>query len=60
MESYKDAEFLEIWATWVDGFDDPVNNGSVVGGISGTPETGIVHGGRQSLPIDYDNSTAQV
>ncbi|MCH8219556.1 MAG: discoidin domain-containing protein, partial [Planctomycetes bacterium] len=30
MESYKDAEFLEIWATWVDGFDDPAN-GSLVG-----------------------------
>ena len=57
MESYKDAEFLEIWATWVDGFDDPAN-GSVVGGASGTPETGIVHGGSQSLPMDYDNRSA--
>ena len=60
MESYEDAEFLEIWATWVDGFDDPANNGSLVGGASGTPETGIVHGGSQSLPLDYDNRTAPV
>ena len=53
MESYADAEFLEIWATWVDGFDDPAN-GSLVGiGAAGSPETGIVHGGRQSLPMDY-------
>jgi hypothetical protein len=53
MEIYADAEFLEIWATWVDGFDDPAN-GSLVGiGAAGSPETGIVHGGNQSLPIDY-------
>ena len=52
MESYRDAEFLEIWATWVDGFDDPAN-GSLVGGAAGTPETGIVNGGSQSLPMDY-------
>jgi hypothetical protein len=57
MERYKDQEFLEIWATWVDGFED-LANGSLVGGASGTPETGIVHGGSQSLPMDYDNGTA--
>jgi len=59
MESYKDEEFLEIWATWVDGFDDPAN-GSLVGGAAGTPETDIVHGGNQSMPLDFDNRTAQV
>ena len=59
MESYRDAEFFEIWATWVDGFNDPAN-GSLVGGDLGTPETGIVHGGSQSLPMDYDNSTVSV
>ena len=59
MESYKDEEFLEIWATWADGFLDPTN-GSLVGGDSGTPETGIVHDGRQSLPIGFDNSTAPI
>ena len=57
MEGYADAEFLEIWATWVDGFDDP-GNGSLVGGTSGTPETSIVHGGGQSLPMSYDNGAA--
>ena len=59
MESYRDEEFLEIWATWIDGFDDPAN-GSLVGGATGTPETGIVHGGSQSLPIWFDNSTAAI
>ena len=58
MESYKDKEFFEIWATWVDGFDDPANNGAIVGGVTGTPETEIVNGGSQSLPISYDNSAA--
>ena len=57
MESYEDTEFLEIWASWLDGFDDP-SNGSLVGGVSGTPETDIVHGGSQSLPMSYDNSAA--
>ena len=57
MESYADAEFFEIWATWVDGFDDPTN-GSLVGGVAGIPETDLVHGGGQSLPMDYDNSAA--
>jgi hypothetical protein len=58
MERYKDEEFLEPWNTWVDGFDDP-SNGSLIGvGASGAPETDIVHGGSQSLPMGYDHSTA--
>ena len=61
MESYKDVEFLEIWAHWVDGFEDPTN-GSLVGANPAVgdyvAETGIVHGGRQSLPIWFDNSSA--
>ena len=61
MESYEDAEFLEIWATWVDGFDDPAN-GSTVGADPTTgdfsPETNVVHAGSQSLPLHYDNSAA--
>ncbi|MCH7920760.1 MAG: hypothetical protein IIC50_22640 [Planctomycetes bacterium] len=59
MESYRDEEFLEIWATWVDGFDDPAN-GSLVGGASGTPETGMVQGGGQSLPMDFGTGGASV
>ena len=59
MESYKDEEFFEIWATWVDGFDDP-SNGSLVGGITGTPETEIVNGGSQSLPLTFGEGGAAV
>ena len=32
-----DKELKEIWATWVDGFEDP-SNGSLVGnGFTGAP-----------------------
>ncbi|MCH8219683.1 MAG: LamG domain-containing protein, partial [Planctomycetes bacterium] len=62
MESYRDEEFLEIWATWIDGFDDPANNGAIVGAVPSlgdfSPETDRVHGGSQSLPLHYDNRTA--
>jgi len=58
IERYKDEELLEIWATWIDGFA-VAGNGSLVGnGATGSPETGIVHGGTQSLPLHYDNVTA--
>ena len=61
MESYQDVEFLEIWATWIDGFDDP-SNGALVGADPAigdfAPETGIVHGGSQSLSIWFDNGAA--
>lgn len=63
MESYQDVAEKEIWATWLDGFDDP-DNGSVVGTNPDvndyTPETELVYAGNQSLPIWYDNSTAPI
>jgi len=62
MEGYADEEFLEIWATWVDGFGDEANNGALVGANPAigdfSPESTIVHGDNQSLPIHYDNSGA--
>ena len=57
MERYEDAEFKEIWATWADGFTETSNGGLVGNGGSGAPETDIVYGGRQSLPLHYDNRT---
>ena len=61
MEMYADEEFLEIWAFWVDGFEDN-NNGSLVGtGSNGNEaEKGIVYEGRQSLPMAYDNTNAAI
>ncbi len=59
MERYRDEDSFQIWATWVDGFEDPAN-GSLVGtGLSGSePETEIVSEGDQSLPLNFDNTTA--
>ncbi len=61
-EVYSDYSPDEIWNTWIDGYDDPMN-----GSTAGYPdpdfvigehyvETVIVHSGRQSMPIFYDNT----
>jgi hypothetical protein len=63
-EDYNDYPPDEIWSTWVDGYGVPAN-----GATAGHPnpdwnldehyvETTIVHGGDQSMPLFYDNSTA--
>lgn len=60
-EMYSDLEGEEIFMTWVDGFDDPMN-GSLVGyatSNNGTfGETVIVYDGNQSMPMDYNNVDA--
>ncbi len=49
-----------IWQTWIDGLEN--NTGSIVGymeareGTFGERQT--VHGGRQSMPLQYDNATS--
>jgi hypothetical protein len=57
-ESYTDEEGNEIFATWIDGFTNGLSN-SVVGYFTaknGTfGETSIVHGGKQSMPFEYNN-----
>ncbi len=65
-ESYNDLPAEEegsnlVYATWTDGFDDPSTNGSTIGYVvpfQPTMETDIVHGGDQSVPFRYDNTTA--
>jgi len=67
-ESYNDIEAGQegsnlIYLTWVDGFDNPSANGSTIGyteAFQPTMESGIVHGGKQSVPLLYDNSVASV
>ena len=61
MELYNDLNPDEpgsnrIFFSWVDGFDNPAVNGSIVG-YTNPPftEQNIVHGGRQSMPLFYDN-----
>lgn len=62
-ESYTDNMDAEeaVFQTWVDGYDID-SNGSLVGkeiSEGGTfNERGIVHGGRQSMPLVYDNASA--
>jgi len=67
-ESYNSIETGEpgsnlIYETWKDGFDnsDPTINGSTMGYTElyqPTMESGIVHGGQQSAPMQYNNTTA--
>ena len=57
-ESYTDEVGKEIWTTWIDGFDDPAQNGAIVGyGQAPFAEQKTVRGGRQSMPLTYDNVT---
>ncbi len=63
-ESYNDYPPNEIWNTWIDGFGT-TTNGSTVGypdpdfpAGEHYVETTVVHGGAQSMPFFYDNSTA--
>ncbi|MBN1806481.1 MAG: hypothetical protein JW837_14630 [Sedimentisphaerales bacterium] len=63
-ESYNDLDpddpaSNRIFNVWIDGYDDPAN-GSLVG-YENPPfaERTIVHGGSQSMPLSYDNSTAK-
>jgi hypothetical protein len=64
-ESYNDLNTDEpgsnrIFFTWLDGFDNPAINGSVVG-YPEPPfaEQTIVHGGSQSMPMSYDNAVGK-
>ncbi|MCP4614055.1 MAG: hypothetical protein GY845_35660 [Planctomycetes bacterium] len=65
MELYNDINEGEpgsnrIYLAWVDGFDNPAINGSVVGyaTVPFTEQT-IVHSGSQSMPFSYDNSVGK-
>ena len=66
-ESYNDIEAGKegsnlVYATWVDGFGT-TTNGSTIGyteAFQPTMETGTVHGGKQSVPVAYNNSVASV
>ncbi len=60
-ESYNDLnpddpESNRIFYAWLDGFDNPTINGSIVGyTIPPFTEQNIVHSGIQSMPFSYDN-----
>ncbi len=53
-ESYTDDEGSRIYETWIDGWTN--NTGSTVGYPKAPfAEQTIIHSGRQSLPMDYNN-----
>ncbi|MCL5282653.1 MAG: LamG domain-containing protein [Planctomycetes bacterium] len=56
-EDYTDEEGSRIYETWVDGWTN--GTGSVVGNLQAPfAERGIVHGGLQSMPLDFNNIKA--
>ncbi|MBN1805768.1 MAG: hypothetical protein JW837_10990 [Sedimentisphaerales bacterium] len=64
-ESYNDLNEGEpasnrIYLAWLDGFDSPAVNGSIVG-YADPPfaERAIVHGGSQSMPFSYNNDVGK-
>ncbi|MCP4609384.1 MAG: LamG domain-containing protein [Planctomycetes bacterium] len=65
MESYNDLDEGDpasnrIYIAWVDGFDNPAINGSVVGNPNAPfAEQIIVHSGNQSMPMTYDNAVGK-
>ncbi|MBW7992497.1 MAG: hypothetical protein FVQ84_21120 [Planctomycetes bacterium] len=64
-ESYNDLDpddpmSNRIFNVWLDGFDNPAINGSVVGNeLPPFAEQTIIHGGSQSMPMSYDNAVGK-
>jgi hypothetical protein len=64
-ESYNDLDPADpasnrIFFVWLDGFDNPAMNGSIVGHANPPfAEQNIVHGGLQSMPFSYDNTVGK-
>ena len=65
IESYNDINEGEpgsnrIYLAWIDGYDNPGINGSVVGNDPPPfAEQAIVHGGLQSMPMAYNNAVGK-
>jgi len=54
-ESYTDEKDHEIFGTWIDGWTN--GSGSQVGYLQAPfAERVLIHGGRQSMPMAYDNN----
>jgi len=64
-ESYNDLDEGDpasnrIYLAWIDGFDNPATNGSVVGNLNAPfAEQTIVNNGIQSMPMAYDNAVGK-
>ena len=51
-----DADNEAIWQHWIDGFDAPANGSQAGNLLPPYAEPTIVHGGRQSMPLYYENT----
>ena len=64
-ESYNDLDEGDpgsnrLYLAWLDGFDNPATNGSVVGNANAPfAEQTIVNSGLQSMPMSYDNAVGK-
>jgi hypothetical protein len=64
-ESYNDLDPSDpasnrIFMAWLDGFDNPAINGSIVGHANAPfAEQTFVHSGLQSMPMSYDNAVGK-
>jgi hypothetical protein len=58
MEGYTDVAGNEIFTTWVDGLTDGLSNSTVGYLTAPFAEQATVHGGKQSMPMEYDNARA--
>lgn len=57
-ESYTDHEGSRIYETWIDGWEDPTNGSQVGYGQAPFAEQVNMHGGKQSMPLGYENTSA--
>jgi hypothetical protein len=57
-ESYTDAEGNRVYESWIDGWGVPANGSQVGHAEAPFAERKTVHGGRQSMPLFYDNTAA--
>jgi len=56
-EDYNDFEPDRIFDTWIDGWNVPANGSQVGYATPPFAERTIIHGGKQSMPLTYDNSS---
>jgi hypothetical protein len=54
-ESYTDKEGSRIYETWIDGLTNGLSGSTVGNPTAPFAEQKIVHGGKQSMPLDYNN-----
>ena len=59
-ESYTDDEGKRVYETWIDGWDVAANGSQVGYPQEPFAERTTIHGGRQAMPLAYDNSTGAV